>query len=108
MKCEDVLACSLPEWYPKFSKSTFKSVILPLPQDVLTWLRSSETLRLPRECNDDNPKPQEQDDGEDSWDEEEEEEGEAPHFPEFSSKIQEAMSKLGGKGRGLYRSFHLL
>ena len=32
--------CMIGNWYPTFSRVTFKTVILPLPQPVLDWLVS--------------------------------------------------------------------
>lgn len=110
MRCEEVLACSFPSWYSVFSKSTVKSVILPIPEDVLQWLKSSDTLRLPSECDEElktdssQGASKDEDAGtDDSWDhqvdenEEEEECCTAPHFPEFSSQVRDAISRLGGR-----------
>jgi len=35
---EELVACSIQNWYAAFAKHTFKTVILPLPADVITWL----------------------------------------------------------------------
>ena len=104
MRSEEILACSFPKWYSNFSKSTIKSIILPIPGDVLAWLKSSDTLRLPKECDQElksEPAPEDDnshEDEEDPWEEDDEEDDdEAPHFPEFSSQIRSAVSRLGGK-----------
>jgi len=68
-----------------FKKVTFKTVILPIPNEVLDYLKSDGTLILPKECNEDT-------------DEEESSsnENELPSFPEFNAKLKEAISRLGG------------
>ncbi len=92
-----MLACSFPEWYEAFSKVTFPSVVLDLPEEVLSYLRSRESLVLPKECDGDWGGGQ---DGEaTAWPEadEEEEEAEVPSFPDFSDRLREAFSSLGGE-----------
>jgi len=68
-----------------FKKFTFKSVILPIPNDVLEYLKSDGPLILPKEC--------EKDEESDSDDENE---SEPPSFPEFNSLVQDAIDTLGG------------
>ena len=57
MTSTDVDNCSFSAWYPSFEKVTFKSVVLPLPQDVVAYLSPEEDngLFLPVECDPDNP-----------------------------------------------------
>ena len=57
MTSTDVDNCSFSAWYPSFEKVTFKSVVLPLPQDVVAYLSPEEDngLFLPVECDSDNP-----------------------------------------------------
>lgn len=38
MKVHEVLACSFTEWYPVLKKVTFRSEIIPLPQDFVNYL----------------------------------------------------------------------
>lgn len=110
MKCQEVLACSFPAWYPDFAKVTFKSVTVDIPDDVLEYLRSRESLVLPKECSREwgtaGPRPD--DDGDEDGGEEEgtsgwsDEEGggdeeEAPSFPAFAAAVREAIGALGGK-----------
>ena len=85
MICEDVIWCSIENWYHMFKKVTFKTVILPIPNEVLDYLKSDGTLILPKECNEDT-------------DEEESSsnENELPSFPEFNAKLKDAISRLGG------------
>ena len=44
MLVKDVEACSFANWYDKFKKVTFKSIVVPVPHDVLAYLRSDDTL----------------------------------------------------------------
>ena len=91
--------------------------MIPIPEDVVLWLKCSETLRLPKECNEElETKPAETTSGfddddnsednreasieEDAWDDDSEEEDDediVPHFPEFSSQIRDAVRRLGGE-----------
>uniref|UniRef100_A0A8C8FV92 Translation initiation factor eIF2 assembly protein n=1 Tax=Oncorhynchus tshawytscha TaxID=74940 RepID=A0A8C8FV92_ONCTS len=65
MKKEQVVNCQFSVWYPIFKKHTIKSLILPLPQNVIDYLLDDGTLV-------------------------------APEFPEFNSKVLEAINTLGG------------
>ena len=86
MLCEDVAWCSIDNWYHSFKKCTFKTIILPIPNEVLDYLKSDGSLILPKECN--------EDDGDD--DEAHQcNESEEPSFPEYNAKIKEAIEKLG-------------
>jgi hypothetical protein len=44
---QELLACSLPTWYPAFEAVTIKSVIIPLPAEFITYLTSGGALFLP-------------------------------------------------------------
>ncbi|XP_059510814.1 cell division cycle protein 123 homolog isoform X2 [Stegostoma tigrinum] len=44
MKKEQVLRCQLSAWYPLFKRLTIRSVILPLPQNVIDYLLDDGTL----------------------------------------------------------------
>jgi len=89
MLSKEVLWCSVDNWHAMFKKVTFKSVILPIPNDVLEYLRSDGPLILPKECG--------EKDNEDSGSESDDEnESEPPSFPEFNSQIEEALATLGG------------
>uniref|UniRef100_A0AAQ5YHK3 Translation initiation factor eIF2 assembly protein n=1 Tax=Amphiprion ocellaris TaxID=80972 RepID=A0AAQ5YHK3_AMPOC len=66
MKKEQVVNCQFSVWYPIFKKHTIKSLILPLPQNVIDYLLDDGTLV-------------------------------APEFPEFTSKVLEAINALGGR-----------
>lgn len=86
MLSKEVLWCSIDNWYSMFKKVTFKSVILPIPNEVLEYLRSDGHLILPKECGNDDTDSEDED----------ENESEPPSFPEFNSLIEEALGKLGG------------
>jgi len=85
MLSKEVIWCSIDNWYHMFKKFTFKSVILPIPNDVLEYLKSDGPLILPKEC--------EKDEESDSDDENE---SEPPSFPEFNVLVQDAIDTLGG------------
>lgn len=92
MNVSDVLACSFPEWYDRFAKVTMKSIILPLPDDVLSHLLSKDSLRLPKECDKDFPSLERHSDEEAG---EDEAGSKPPSFPAFSSQIEKALEELG-------------
>lgn len=86
MLTKEVLWCSIDNWYPLFKKVTFKTVILPIPNEVLDYLKSDGSLILPKECDDQDS------------DEEDNESQSQPSFPEFNQLINQAINeKLGGK-----------
>uniref|UniRef100_A0A672H0M2 Translation initiation factor eIF2 assembly protein n=1 Tax=Salarias fasciatus TaxID=181472 RepID=A0A672H0M2_SALFA len=77
MKKEQVVNCQFSVWYPIFKKHTIKSLILPLPQNVIDYLLDDGTL---------------------VWsDDETTTTVTAPEFPEFTSKVLEAINSLGGR-----------
>jgi hypothetical protein len=102
MKVEEVLQCSFPLWYHNFEKVTFKSVVIPLPQEVLSYLLENDQLVLPKECNDDNYDGLEddyEDFGDVDWtkDDEVSPEIEQKSFPEFSRRVKDIIEDLGGE-----------
>uniref|UniRef100_A0A4W4FZT0 Translation initiation factor eIF2 assembly protein n=1 Tax=Electrophorus electricus TaxID=8005 RepID=A0A4W4FZT0_ELEEL len=77
MKKEQVVSCQFSVWYPLFKKHTIKSLILPLPPNVIDYLLDDGTL---------------------VWsDDETTTVVTAPEFPEFNSKVQEAINALDGR-----------
>uniref|UniRef100_A0A3B4Z5S0 Translation initiation factor eIF2 assembly protein n=1 Tax=Stegastes partitus TaxID=144197 RepID=A0A3B4Z5S0_9TELE len=79
MKKEQVVNCQFSVWYPIFKKHTIKSLILPLPQNVIDYLLDDGTLVVSGRlmmwlCV-----------------------HQAPEFPEFTSKVLEAINALGGR-----------
>lgn len=87
LKCSDVKWCSIENWYEKFRKVTFKTRILPIPNEVIDYLRSDGSLILPKECN-----AEESDEVED----EDDNENAQPSFPDFNHQIKAALEELGG------------
>jgi len=101
MKAEEVLQCSLPDWYPHFEKVTFPTICIPLPREVLDYLREDGQLVLPIECNGESHDGKEEDYeefGDTDWKDEEEsqEENEQKSFPEFSQSVLNVMKDFGG------------
>ncbi|XP_042242061.1 cell division cycle protein 123 homolog isoform X3 [Homarus americanus] len=100
MKVQDVLSCSFPSWYDKFKKCTIKSILLPLTPEVLAYMQDNGTLVLPEGSQ---PEPtykrntQEEEDTED-WDlcETSGCVVQGPKLEEYSTKIRDAIKKLGG------------
>uniref|UniRef100_A0A452FL44 Translation initiation factor eIF2 assembly protein n=1 Tax=Capra hircus TaxID=9925 RepID=A0A452FL44_CAPHI len=99
MKKEHVLHCQFSAWYPLFRSLTIKSVILPLPQNVKDYLLDDGTLVV---SGREDPPARSQPDSDDEA--EEIQVGSkyygaslvAPEFPEFTTKVQEAINSLGG------------
>lgn len=100
----DLAACSYHNWYETFSKHCIKSVVLPIPSNVLLYLKN-EFFVLPKECS-----PSSSSGGggsssssakfvgeESNFDDEDTEACEMPEFPEFSKLIQTTLDSLGGK-----------
>lgn len=100
MKVNEVLQCSLPSWYPLFEKVTFPTVCVPLPSEVLEYLRHNGSLVLPLECNGESydGKEDDYDDfGDVDWNEQEEsEKSDQKSFPEFSQTVQKHITDYGG------------
>ncbi|XP_007905820.1 cell division cycle protein 123 homolog [Callorhinchus milii] len=100
MKKDQVLRCQFSAWYRLFSKLTIRSVILPLPQNVIDYLMDDGTLvvsgrnEAPSHCPADDDSDEEQDM---QWsDDENVTTLTAPEFPEFAAKVREAINSLGG------------
>ncbi|XP_033888054.2 cell division cycle protein 123 homolog isoform X1 [Acipenser ruthenus] len=99
MKKEQVVNCQFSVWYPTFKKHTIKSLILPLPQNVIDYLLDDGTLVVsgreePPSHSQNNDSGEEE---EIQWsDDETTATATAPEFPEFTSKVQEAINTLDG------------
>uniref|UniRef100_A0A4W6F6F8 Translation initiation factor eIF2 assembly protein n=1 Tax=Lates calcarifer TaxID=8187 RepID=A0A4W6F6F8_LATCA len=91
MKKEQVVNCQFSVWYPIFKKYTIKSLILPLPQNVIDYLLDDGTLVV---SGSDHNTQQTHTNNSDS---DAEEDIQAPEFPEFTSKVLEAINALGGR-----------
>ena len=84
MLVQDVRNCSFDAWYPDFEKVTLESRILPIPPDVLKYLKPNDDngLFLPIQCDD-----QEEGTSDDK----------RPSFPVFCNLMKEAIDELGGQ-----------
>ncbi|XP_065807567.1 translation initiation factor eIF2 assembly protein isoform X2 [Labrus bergylta] len=91
MKKEQVVNCQFSVWYPIFKKHSIKSVILPLPQNVIDYLLDDGTLVV--SGSDHNTQQTDIN----NTDLNAEEDIQAPEFPEFTSKVLEAINALGGR-----------
>lgn len=101
MRVSDVLQCSILNWYENFKEYTIQSLILPLPQDVLAYLKEKGTVVLPQGCHpgqlgSSSIGDDDDDDEWDSYENQEEEEAVAPDLKEFNKEIENAISVLGG------------
>uniref|UniRef100_A0A182JTL5 Uncharacterized protein n=1 Tax=Anopheles christyi TaxID=43041 RepID=A0A182JTL5_9DIPT len=102
-------ACMHVNWYELFRKNTIKSCIIPVPEDVLLYLRQ-DMLILPKECSNFTDVSTGEgfqtthynafDDQFDGSDYEEEDadgsDDQQPAFPEFSQSLTNAIQSLGG------------
>ena len=99
MKVSEVLECSLPRWLEKFEKITFPTVCIPLPAEVLEYLRENGSLVLPRECNEESYDGKEEDYedlGDVDWDHSELTASQQRTFPEFSRELSGHLRRFGG------------
>ncbi|XP_062339384.1 cell division cycle protein 123 homolog [Osmerus eperlanus] len=101
MKKEQVVNCQFSAWYPIFKKHTIKSLILPLPQNVIDYLLDDGTLVV---SGGDNSTQQNQTNSDSEAEEDIQWSDDettttviAPEFPEFNSKVLEAINTLGGR-----------
>ncbi|KAM4901743.1 translation initiation factor eIF2 assembly protein isoform 3-T3 [Sylvia borin] len=98
MKKEQVAHCQFSVWYPLFKAVTIRSVILSLPENVKEYLLDDGTLVVSGREDPPSHAQEGSDDAEEiQWsDDENTTTLKAPEFPEFTAKVQEAISSLGG------------
>ncbi|XP_040403287.1 cell division cycle protein 123 homolog [Cygnus olor] len=98
MKKEQVAHCRFSVWYPLFRTVTIRSVILPLPDNVKEYLLDDGTLVVSGREDPPMHAQEGSDDAEEiQWsDDENTTTLKAPEFPEFTAKVEEAISSLGG------------
>ncbi|KAF7658341.1 hypothetical protein LDENG_00013950 [Lucifuga dentata] len=98
MKKEQVVNCQFSVWYPIFKKHTIKSVILPLPQNVIDYLQDDGTLVVSGSDNNIQQTHTNSSDSDIQWsDDETTSTATAPEFPEFTSTVLETINALGGR-----------
>uniref|UniRef100_A0A669DGM2 Translation initiation factor eIF2 assembly protein n=1 Tax=Oreochromis niloticus TaxID=8128 RepID=A0A669DGM2_ORENI len=90
MKKEQVVNCQFSVWYPIFKKHTIKSLILPLPQNVIDYLLDDGTLVVSGRYQNTNTHERTHRPEMSCF-------CQAPEFPEFTSKVLEAINNLGGR-----------
>uniref|UniRef100_A0A182RC88 Uncharacterized protein n=1 Tax=Anopheles funestus TaxID=62324 RepID=A0A182RC88_ANOFN len=102
-------ACMHVNWYDLFRKNTIKSCIIPVPEDVLAYLRQ-DMLILPKECTNFtdvstgegfqtthyNAFDDQFGDGDSEAEDAEDAEDEQPAFTAFSQTLTDAIKSLGG------------
>ncbi|KAL6073131.1 Cell division cycle protein 123 [Balamuthia mandrillaris] len=113
LRREQVLHCSFPHWYPRFRHLTFRSEIIPLSEEVVSYLSgaankgedasdddeegSSELFFLPASAF---PPASKEDYCVNSWSDEEEEEEEGKRadveFPELAERVSEVIERFEG------------
>lgn len=83
----DLINCSFVNWYELFEKISIKSYSIPVPENVLEYLKD-ELLILPKECEIQNIS--------EGFEDEDTEDAETPEFQEFSKTMMSIVKKLGG------------
>jgi hypothetical protein len=103
MKEEDVRRCEIQAWYPAFRRHSLRTLILPLPEEFISFLMRDDGLYLPKDSlaiptrtQVQNPQLQAEDYV--HWDEEDDEgdEPEVPSFPDLAKQVQTMIQSLGG------------
>lgn len=91
----DLINCSYQNWYEDFRKNAIKSFVLPIPNEVLSYLKQ-DLFVLPKECTPVGGSSGASYVGQESnFDDDDTEGTDAPEFPTFSQKINETLHKLG-------------
>jgi len=99
ISANDVICCNFENWYSKLKKHSIKSICLPLPPEVLSYLHAEGTLVLPsegpRQAADTASGDAESSDEED-WSDCEAAAAQAPQLGQFSAAVRGAIERLGG------------
>ena len=91
----DLINCSYQNWYEDFRKNAIKSFVLPIPSEVLNYLKQ-DLFVLPKECTPVGGSSGASYVGEESnFDDDDAERNDVPEFPSFSKEITETLNKLG-------------
>ncbi|TGZ68675.1 hypothetical protein CRM22_004139 [Opisthorchis felineus] len=94
MQIDDVKSCAFDYWYEMFKDVTEKSVMIPLPKDLVKSLLEDRII-LPKSARLPEPQSEDSDDDGEVWTDESET-PERPEFPEFEAKVSDAIAQLGG------------
>ena len=89
-------ACSIAAWYDAHKDVTFKTVIVPLPSNVVAWLRSDGPCVLPRTKHGARVTARTTTADDDCELSDSDDEGNAPHFPVVEGEIDAAIAAVGG------------
>lgn len=97
---QEITRCRFSAWYPQFRDVTFKSRIIPLPQEFIDYL-NADSIFLPSEGHAQAARFIEQDDDEEAMIEDmdtdgNETENNAPSFPELEDAIRDAVVEYEG------------
>nr|CAB3229165.1 cell division cycle protein 123 homolog [Phallusia mammillata] len=102
MKMDQIRNCRFSNWYLKFTELTMKSLVIPLSEEFVEYLKDNGTLVLPDGFSIDNNYDREEEDSDNNlshWNEqvENQEEVVAPRFPDLLEHIMRCIQELGGK-----------
>lgn len=96
----DMKACSFQNWYPLFKDHTAQSIVIPICNDVVSYLLEDSTLVLPEEVYNSSAAVYSDHEG-DCLDLENTEETSSeikqPSFPAFSKALKDGINQLGGE-----------
>ena len=81
-------ACSIAAWYDAHKNVTFKTVLVPLPSNVVAWLRSDGPCVLPRTKYGARATARTQNRDDDCELSDSDDDGAAPHFPVVEGEIE--------------------
>lgn len=92
----DLINCSYQNWYENFKKNAIKSFVLPIPSEVLCYLKA-DLFILPKECalTEGCSSSANFVGDQTNFDDEDTEGADIPEFPEFSKEITAVLKKLG-------------
>ncbi|BFZ08505.1 hypothetical protein BsWGS_11544 [Bradybaena similaris] len=102
MKISNVLNCSFAAWYDTFRRVTFKSIVVPLPENFINYLHTDglvlpESSRCGLYTKSSNLAMDGDDDDKDLRDDELMKKYEAPDFSELDETVKTAIMSLGGR-----------
>eukprot|EP00429_Kryptoperidinium_foliaceum_P052391 CAMPEP_0176075504 /NCGR_PEP_ID=MMETSP0120_2-20121206/37738_1 /TAXON_ID=160619 /ORGANISM="Kryptoperidinium foliaceum, Strain CCMP 1326" /LENGTH=355 /DNA_ID=CAMNT_0017409209 /DNA_START=60 /DNA_END=1124 /DNA_ORIENTATION=+ len=98
MQESDVMACTFAAWYSKFRPITFKSEVIPLPEDFVKYLMADGIQAVGATRADDDERSSNASWADGGGDGESSSSDEIPDasFPELETQVQKAIDRLGG------------